>query len=61
MWRPPNWRNPWYDEVKDFEKDLFEAGADAILKALRRMAEESPTGTFTIDSRGVNVFENIEL
>lgn len=35
----------------------FELGADAILAALFKMAKESPTGTFTIDSQTVTIYE----
>lgn len=34
----------------------YEAGADALWKALWKLAEESPTKTFTIDSRVINVY-----
>ena len=65
MYRLDGW-----DKYEEFEKsdvcdskdasliEIFEAGADAMLKALWKMAEESPTKTFTIDSRVVNVFED---
>lgn len=33
-----------------------EAGADAILTALWKMAKESPTGTFTFDTNTINIF-----
>ncbi len=39
-WRPDDWENPYYDEDSsglkraDIGYDEFEAGADAILKAL---------------------------
>ena len=35
----------------------FEAGADALLKELFRLAKESPTGTFTIDSEIITVYK----
>jgi len=34
----------------------FEAGADAILKALWKLAEESPTKTFTLDANVVSIY-----
>ena len=34
-----------------------EAGADAMLESLFKLAKESPTGTFVIDSTVINVFE----
>jgi hypothetical protein len=33
----------------------FEDGADEMLDALFKLAKESPTGTFTIDSRGITI------
>ena len=38
-----------------------EAGADMILGALWKLAKESPTGIFTIDSRTINVFSDEEI
>ncbi len=35
----------------------YEAGADAMFEALFKLAKESPTGTFTIDSRCINIYE----
>ncbi len=35
-----------------------EAGADAYEEALFKMAEESPTGTFHVSSRVINIFTN---
>jgi len=40
---------------------LVEAGADALLTALFKLAEESPTKTFTIDSRVIGVYEEKTL
>lgn len=34
-----------------------EVGADAMLEALFKLAKESPTGTFTIDSREYHIYE----
>lgn len=64
-WRPPDWKNPnevYHDAfdiltVQDAEYDAYEAGADALLEALFQMAKESPTKTFTIDSRVINIFQ----
>ena len=69
-WRPPGWDKALLEEVKkipdpellkgDMTKALLcfsEAGADAILGELFKLAKESPTKTFTIDSRTTNVFE----
>jgi len=65
MWRPKEWENPfckscWWRH-KQQEKYcehcncIFEAGADAMLEALYKLAEESPTKTFTIDSKVINI------
>ena len=35
--------------------DIYEAGADALFEALFKMAKESPTGTFTIDSNEITM------
>ena len=57
MWRPDRWVNPYKDSgFSDEEIAIFEAGADAILKALWKLAEESPTKEFTFDSRFVGVY-----
>jgi len=72
-WRPKNWSNPFISERDYFNKKYghqegdsvsnrdiadFEAGADALWDALWKLAEESPTKTFTIDSNEVSVYEN---
>jgi hypothetical protein len=36
--------------------EAFEEGSDAMLKALFKMAEESPTGKFMIDSHEVSIW-----
>ena len=64
-WRPDNWVNPYkdkedclsYQEVEPAMHYAFENGADAMLKALYKMAEESPTKTFIIDSGIINIYE----
>ena len=58
-YRPPGWKNPYQDMgtteyVCAF--GLYEAGADAMLKALFEMAKNSPTGMFTIDGHSINVY-----
>ena len=58
-WRPEDWERVvslHYNHRKVLRIKAFEAGADAILDALFKMAKESPTGTFVIDSKEVNVF-----
>ena len=58
-WRPKGWENRPYEVGKDnmAYHNAFEAGADAMLDALFKMAKESPTGTFVIDSKGINIFK----
>ena len=58
-WRPKDWEKTRLNTAPGMlsrELFAFEAGADAMLKALFKLAEESPTGTFVIDSKKVNVF-----
>ncbi len=64
-WRPKGWKTPsdladdrpWVDELyPEFCADLYEAGADAMYEALWKLAEESPTKTFTIDANLYQVF-----
>ena len=38
------------------ESEIYEAGADAILDAMWKLAEESPTKTFTIDANCNQVY-----
>ena len=64
MYRPENWKNPYMLGVdgsgqEDLLYEGWEAGADAMLEALFKMAKESPTGTFVIDSKEVNIFGDI--
>ena len=47
-WRPPNWKNPYTPGVR--VNKIFEAGADAMLDTIWRLAEKSPTKTFTFDA-----------
>jgi len=70
MWRPDDWGNRWQQAVdKNIEYIrqgnpsgvMFEAGADALLTALFKLAEGSPTKTFTIDSRVIGVYEEKTL
>ena len=68
-WRPPNWGNIYNDAYRSsidvapkfaiqagMQGLAFEAGADAILKALWKLAEESPTKTFTLDANVVSIY-----
>lgn len=60
MYRPLDWKNPYHEVIdkgwgleftnKYPEFDVFEKGANAMLTALFKMAKESPTGEFVIDS-----------
>jgi len=36
--------------------EVYEEGANAMIEALFKMAEESPTKTFIIDSRIINIY-----
>ncbi len=69
QYRPDNWDKirgetrkrycPFTNDITTDRMDAFEAGADAMLEGLFKMAEESPTGTFVIDSRTVNIYKTI--
>ena len=66
--RPDGWKNPHlkhhYSSISPTECKCwyctewraYEAGADAYAKGIWKMAEESPTGTFTFDTNTVNIF-----
>ena len=63
--RPKGWEDTKFYACMDLTKgggdyadiyDVFEAGADAILDAIWKMAKESPAGTFTFDTHEVNCF-----
>jgi len=43
-WRPPNWENPYnkYPHIKDARNSIFEAGADAMLKAVNEHMNQLP-------------------
>ena len=63
-WRPEGWDKKQPDarcslaNVNCIPKlTSFEAGADAMLEALFKLAQDSPTGTFTIDSKVINIYE----
>ena len=66
MWRPEGWdaeaivvgtyQELTIESIAEKERNLVEAGADAMLRAIWQLAAESPTGTFTMDSRSVNIF-----
>jgi len=76
MWRPKKgWENPYrhYEippsrPIKDVicEEECnvgnyaYEAGADAMLEAIWKMAKESPTGTFIFDTNTINIFSEKE-
>ncbi len=60
--RPIDW-DETYESYRDLYKGvsrseilIFEAGADAILDAMWKLAEESPTKTFTIDANCNQVY-----
>jgi len=61
MWRPEDWDAldiyATIESISTTGIDYIEAGADGILSALFKLAEESPTKTFTIDSRIINIYK----
>jgi len=65
--RPKGWVTPFEEEGDILDNYLarrkidFESGADAYEAALWKMAKESPTGTYTIDSHAVNIFIEEEV
>jgi len=71
-WRPGGWLNPYLERhivrVRGIQHlvntypygdnaEIYEAGADAMLEKLFKLADESPTGKFTIESASVNIFQ----
>ncbi len=60
MWRPPNWAKVLEkicgENPHSYDVYYVEAGADAMLEALFKMAEESPTKTFVIDSQVIAIY-----
>ena len=65
--RPEGFKNPHETVYKPGENSAvdvaegiaYEAGADAYEAAIWKMAKESPTGTFTIDSNITQVYARI--
>jgi len=63
-YRPKGWSNPYGEYTTgpilsgvtagDFYR-IYEAGADAFCDLLFKLAKESPTGTFIIDSNEVTI------
>ena len=56
MWRPKNWVDLWLlsskiGKLNDYDRVLVEAGADAILKALREI------GSHTHEDKGINIVD----
>ncbi len=53
-WRPDWWFNRYRKGSATTDNltraEVYEAGADALLDALFKLAKESPIGTFVIDS-----------
>ena len=53
-YRPEGWENPYSEHgavLKEMGNEIaFEAGADAMLEAIWKLAEASPTKTFTFDA-----------
>ena len=67
-WRPKGWTALWTEkEIKSYPGSIrlqqqlcYELGAERMLEALFKLAEESPTKTFTIDSRAVVINDTAE-
>ncbi len=69
-WRPEGWEkgrevlvDRSLDNTTSYVEDIeiaYEAGASAMYKALWKLAEESPTKTFTLDTNVVNVYGMVE-
>lgn len=63
-WRPKDWEEILQETVNHtkyrpgvpISNWAFEVGADALLKAIWKLAEKSPTGTFTFDSHTINIY-----
>jgi len=56
-WRPDGWKNPYPKTGETLGMfALYEAGANAMLEALWKLAGESPTGTFTLDSHTITIY-----
>ena len=61
MHRPDDWRNPWFKSVSYYSRhNMFEAGADAMLEALRKKgfqaSEAQEVKGFLEIVEGVKVF-----
>jgi hypothetical protein len=54
-WRPNGWKCKYQGKKAN---RYFELGASAMLNELFRLATESPTGTFTIDSHSQNILKD---
>lgn len=66
-YRPEGWDNPYNEKYKRkpwtewFQSDAeiaYEAGASAMLRAIWKLAKESPTGIFTFDSNFISAYRN---
>lgn len=57
-WRPEGWKEGFSPEWDETRYKDFEAGADAMLEAIWKMAQESPTKTFTFDANMHQVFSD---
>ncbi|KKM99441.1 hypothetical protein LCGC14_1147780 [marine sediment metagenome] len=61
-WRPPDWDIMNYCTVEEQKESpllamhFFEAGADAMLEAIWKLAKESQTGAFVFDSNAGNIY-----
>ena len=64
MWRHKGFRNPYGDEwftsgcTHQYNLgEAYERGYNDCIRALFKLADESPTKTFVIDSKTINAFE----
>ena len=64
-WRPKGWEDDKFYKCMDLTHgggdyadiyEVFEAGADAMLEELFKLAKESPTGTFVLDSHEMHIY-----
>ncbi len=64
-WRPNWWFNRYREDSGTTDNltraEIYEAGADAMLDTLFKLAKESPTGTFVIDSKEVTIHSEKEV
>ena len=67
MWRDKNFKNPYGNEwymsscPQQYARgEAYETGYNDCLNALFKLAKESPTGTFVIDSKEQHIYVDNE-